>query len=49
MGVAHGMHGREEKCIQDVGWKPERHRARKRPTHRWDNNIKMDFKEINEM
>jgi hypothetical protein len=49
MGGACDMHGREEKCIQDVGWKPEGNRALGRPMHRWENIIKMDFKEINGM
>ena len=44
MGAACGMHGREEKCTQGVSWKPEGNRAVGRLTHRWEKNIKMDFK-----
>jgi len=44
MGAACGMHGREQKCTQGVSWKLEGNRAVGRFMHRWENNIKMDFK-----
>jgi len=44
MGATCGMCGTEEKCTQGVRWKPEGNRAVGRLMHRWEKNIKMDFK-----
>jgi hypothetical protein len=37
---------RDEKCIQNFGQKPEGNIPLGRPKCRWENNIKMDLKEI---
>jgi hypothetical protein len=37
---------RDEKLIQYVGWKPEGKRSLGRPRHRWEDNIRMDLREI---
>jgi len=42
MGGACSAHGRGDKCIQEVVWKPERNRPRGRP--RWE--TKTDIEEI---
>jgi hypothetical protein len=36
----------EEMRIQDFGAKPEGKRRLGRPRHRWEDNIKMDVKEV---
>jgi len=41
MGRAYGMHGEEERWIQGFGEDPEG-----RPRRRWENNIKVDLKEV---
>jgi hypothetical protein len=38
--------GRDEKCIQNFGQKSEWKRPLERPRHRWEDNIRMDLKEI---
>jgi hypothetical protein len=35
MGGARSTHGRDEKCIQNLGRKPEGKRPLGRPRHRW--------------
>jgi len=37
--------GRDKKCIQNFGI-PELRRSFGRPRHRWEDNIKMDLREI---
>jgi len=37
--------GEEEKCMQGLLGKPEIRRSRGRPTHRWEDNIKMGLQE----
>jgi hypothetical protein len=38
------MDGRDDKCTQNSGRKPERKRPLREPTLIWENNIKMDVK-----
>jgi hypothetical protein len=38
--------GREERCIQGFGGKPEGKRPLGRPKPRWEDNIKMEFREV---
>jgi len=40
------MHGRDEKCIYYLVRKPEWKRLLGRPRLRWEDNIRMDRKEI---
>jgi hypothetical protein len=40
------MHGREERCIQDLVGRPEGKRPLGRPRRRWEDNIKMDLRDI---
>jgi hypothetical protein len=40
------MHGGEEECIWDFGAKARSKESLGRPRHRWEDNIKMDLKEI---
>ena len=44
MGATCGMHEREETRTQGISCRPEGNRAVGRIMHRWENNIKMDFK-----
>jgi hypothetical protein len=46
MGTACYTNGREEKCIQNIGWKPEGKRPLGRPRCRWVDNIKVNLGEI---
>jgi hypothetical protein len=39
------MNGRDEKCIQNFGWKPEGKRLLGRLKHKWEDNIIMDLRE----
>jgi hypothetical protein len=41
MGGACSAYGGEERCVQRFGGEPERKRPLGRPTHRWEDNIKM--------
>jgi hypothetical protein len=43
MGGSCNMHDRYEKCMPNLVGKPEGLAIRRR---RWENNIKMDFKEV---
>jgi len=45
MGGARSTHGRDEKCIQNLGRKPEGKRPLGRPRHSWQYNIRMDLRE----
>jgi len=38
------MHGREEECMQNQGWKTKKLYGR--PRYSWEDNIKMNLKEI---
>jgi len=46
MGSICGTHGRDEKCAQYFGWKPEGKRSLERLRRRWEDNIRMDLREI---
>jgi hypothetical protein len=45
MGEACSPHGRDEKYIQNFGWKAELKRPLGRQKRRWEDNIKMDLRE----
>jgi hypothetical protein len=40
------MIGGGERCVQGFGREPEERRPLGRPRHRWDDDIKMDLKEV---
>jgi hypothetical protein len=40
------MHGRDEKGVQTLVGKPEGKRPFGRPMHIWEDNIRMDLREI---
>jgi hypothetical protein len=40
------MHGRNEKCIEILVIKSGGKRTLRRPRHKWEDNIKMDLREI---
>jgi len=44
--AGHTEGARDEKCIKYFGWKPTGKRPLRRPRHRWENNIRMNLKEI---
>jgi hypothetical protein len=44
MGRACSPHGRDEKCRQNFGRKPERKRPLGRPRRKWKANIRMDIR-----
>ena len=46
MGVACGMHGGEERCIQGFGRESSRKETRWKTLGRWEDNIRLDLKEI---
>jgi hypothetical protein len=46
MGGACGAYGGEEKCIQDLVEKPEVKGLLRRPRCRWEDNIKIDLREV---
>jgi hypothetical protein len=46
MDVVYSTYGGNKKCIQNCCEKNSRMRPVKRPNHRWDDNIKMNIKEI---
>jgi hypothetical protein len=46
VGGTCSTHGRDEKCIQYLGWKTEGKRLLGRPKRRWKDNIRVDLKEI---
>jgi len=46
MGGAFSTYGGEERCVQELVWKPERKRPLGRPKRRWEDNIKMDLQEV---
>ena len=46
MGGACSTYGGEEKCVQELVWKPEGKRPRGRPKLRWEDNIKTDLQEV---
>jgi hypothetical protein len=46
MSRACSTNGREEECISILVGKPEGKRPLGRPRHMWEDNIKMDIREI---
>jgi len=46
MGEAGSTHERDEKCLQNLIVKSERRRLRIRSRRRWEDNIRLDLKEI---
>jgi hypothetical protein len=46
VGWTCGTHGGGERCLQGLVGRSEGKRPLGRPRHRWENNIKMDFREI---
>jgi len=36
----------DEKCIQYFGWKTRRKRPLRRPRHSWEDNIRLDLREV---
>jgi len=46
MGRACSTHGEDGKCIENIYRKPEGRRPLRRPRHRWEDNIRMDLREI---
>jgi hypothetical protein len=46
VGGACVKHGRREKRVQGFGGKALRKKPLGRPRHRWEDGIKMDFREI---
>jgi hypothetical protein len=46
MGGACREYGREERCIQGFCGEPDGKRPPGRPSHRWEDNIKMDLQEV---
>jgi hypothetical protein len=42
----HSTHGRDERCIQILVGNPEVKRPYRRPRRTWEDNIRMDLKEI---
>ena len=40
------MYGGEERCVQGLVGKSEGKKPLGRPRHRWEDNIKMDFQEV---
>jgi hypothetical protein len=46
MGGACGMYGRQERCIQGFGEETQGRRPLRRPRRRWEDNIKVDLKDV---
>ena len=46
MGWACGAYGGGERCAQCFVGKPEGKRPLEKPRHRWEDNIKMDLREV---
>jgi hypothetical protein len=46
MGGTCGTHGEGERCLRGFGWEARRKRPLGRPRCRWEDNIKMDLREI---
>jgi hypothetical protein len=46
VGGTCGTHGGGERCLQDFGWRPKGRRPLGRPRRRWEDNIKMDLREL---
>jgi len=46
MGGACSMHGKRRRANRVLVGKPERKMTLTRPSHRWEDNIKMNFQEV---
>jgi len=46
MSRAYNTHGRNENAYRMLFGKPERKRPLGRPRHRWENDIRIDFREV---
>jgi hypothetical protein len=46
MDRENSMHGKKRNACRILVWKPEGERPLEKPRHRWEYNIKMDFREI---
>ena len=46
MGGTCSTYRGQERCIQGFGGEPERNRPLVRPSHRWEDNIKIDLQEV---
>jgi hypothetical protein len=46
MGRACSAYGGMERCVQGLVGKPEGKRQLRRPSHRWEANIKVDLQEV---
>jgi hypothetical protein len=46
VGGTCGTHGGGERCLQGFGWEARRKETTGRPRRRWEDNIKMDLREI---
>jgi hypothetical protein len=46
MSWAYNTHGRNENAYRMLFGKPERKRPLGRPRHRWENDIRIDFREV---
>jgi hypothetical protein len=46
VGGTCGTHGGGDRCLSGFGWRPEGKRPLGRPRRRWEDNIKMDLREI---
>jgi hypothetical protein len=46
VGGTCGTHGKGERCLQVLVGRPEEKRSLGRPTRGWEDNIKMDLREI---
>jgi hypothetical protein len=45
-GGSCSAHGEDEKCIKRFGQKTEGKRPLRRPRHKWEDNIRIDLREI---
>jgi hypothetical protein len=46
VGWAFGTHGGGEVCLQGFGWETRRKRPLGRSRHMWEDNIKIDLREM---
>jgi hypothetical protein len=46
VGWTCGTHGGGERCLEGFSWEAEGKRPLGRPRRRWEDNIKMDLREI---
>jgi len=46
VGRAFSMNGRDKKCMKYLVGKPKGKRPLIRPRHRWEDNIRMELKEV---